>query len=259
MADEVVQLKKEGPIAWVAMNRDKTLNSFTSELCNGLKEAFADCEKDEDIRVVVLYGNGRAFCAGGDLKTLLGCTDENSTMETISVGGEMTAAIMGSKKPYIAMIHGAAAGAGFNIALACDFICASKKAKFTQAFSSIGLISDCGGNLLLPLAVGVRNAKKLMMLPEMLNGQQAYDMGIVTVLTEPEELREKTAALATRLAKQPPLALANIKMLMNDCEALNRILAQENVIQTKLIMGEDCKEGIKAFFEKRPPVFHGKS
>lgn len=259
MADEVVQMRKDGPIAWVAMNRDKTLNSITGELCGGLKEAFADCEKDDSIRVVVLYGNGRAFCAGGDLKTLLGCTDEKTTKDTISVGGEVTAAIMGSKKPYIAMVHGAAAGAGFNIALACDFICASKKAKFTQAFSSIGLVSDCGGNLLLPLAVGVRTAKKLMMLPEMLSAEQAFDLGFITVLTEPDELRDKTAALAARLAKQPPLALANIKKLMNDCDALKKILAVEEEIQTKLIMGEDCKEGIKAFFEKRPPVFRGKS
>ena len=138
MKDNTVIIKKEGPVAWVTMNRPESLNSLTVGLCAALKAAFAECEDDNDIRVVVLGGEGKAFCAGGDLRTILELSDYEAAREYVHAAGEITVAVMRSRKPFIAMVGGAAAGAGFNIALACDFVCASKRAKFTQAFSSIG-------------------------------------------------------------------------------------------------------------------------
>lgn len=259
MKDNTVIIKKEGPVAWVTMNRPESLNSLTVGLCAALKAAFADCEDDNDIRVVVLSGEGKAFCAGGDLRTILELSDYEAAREYVHAAGEITAAVMRSRKPFIAMVGGAAAGAGFNIALACDFVCASKRAKFTQAFSSIGLISDCGGNLLLPRLVSPQTAKMLMMLPETLSAEEAQALGLLTALAEEGELREETAALAARLAKQPPLALAQTKKLLNGGKELEDILRAEEDIQAALIIGEDCKEGVRAFFEKRRPEFKGRS
>ena len=259
MQDKIVAVKKEGAVAWVTMNRPGSLNSLTAELCAALKQALAECEADDDVRVVVLAGEVKAFCAGGDLRTILELSDYEAARKYVRAAGEITAAVMRSRRPFIAMVGGAAAGAGFNIALACDFICTSKRAKFTQAFSSIGLISDCGGNLLLPRLVGPHAAKRLMMLPATLSAEEAQALGLVTELAEEADLREKTAALAARLAKQPPLALAQTKKLLNGGKELEDILRAEEDIQAALIIGEDCKEGVRAFFEKRRPEFKGRS
>ena len=186
-----VSLEKNGRTAWVAMNRPEAMNSLTAELCAELVEAFAECERDAEIRAVVLTGSGRAFCAGGDLPTLAALKSRDEAEEYVKTAGRVALAIVRSAKPYIAMVNGAAAGAGFNIALACDFLCASKNAKFTQAFSSIGLIADCGGNFLLPRLAGPREAKRLMMLPEKLTAEEAEKLGLTTLVAEDAELREK--------------------------------------------------------------------
>lgn len=193
-----VSLEKNERTAWVAMNRPEAMNSLTAELCAELVEAFAECERDAEIRAVVLTGSGRAFCAGGDLPTLAALKSREEAEEYVKTAGRVALAIVRSAKPYIAMVNGAAAGAGFNIALACDFLCASKNAKFTQAFSSIGLIADCGGNFLLPRLAGPREAKRLMMLPEKLTAEEAEKLGLTTLVAEDAELREKTAKLAAR-------------------------------------------------------------
>ena len=233
---------------------------------NKLVEAFAECERDAEIRAVVLTGSGRAFCAGGDLPTLAALKSREDAEEYVKTAGRVALAVVRSAKPYIAMVNGAAAGAGFNIALACDFLCASKNAKFTQAFSSIGLIADCGGNFLLPRLAGPREAKRLMMLPEKLTArlmmlpekltaEEAEKLGLTTLVAEESELREKTAKLAARLAAMPPLALAEIKKFINEADIFEATLRREESIQSRLILGEECKEGITAFFEKRPPKF----
>ena len=248
-------LEKKRRTAWVTMNRPEAMNSLAAELCAELLEAIAECERDPEIRAVVLTGAGRAFCAGGDLPTLAALTTREETEEYVKTADRVSLAIVRSAKPYIAMVNGAAAGAGFNIALACDFLCASTKAKFTQAFSSIGLISDCGGNFLLPRLVGPREAKRLMMLPEKISAEEAERIGITTFVAEESELREKTEALADRLAAMPPRALAEIKKFVNEADAFEATLHREEAVIPELIMGPECKEGIAAFFEKRPAKF----
>lgn len=259
MNQNSVIVKKEDMTAWVTMNRPAALNSLAPELCSALVGALAECEADSGIRVIVLSGNGKAFCAGGDLRTIAALGSIEEARGYVRSAGMITSAIMRSKKPYIAMVGGAAAGAGFNIALACDFICASSKARFSQAFCSVGLISDCGGSLLLRREVGTRAAKALMFLPRTLSADDAMRLGLLFSVSEPEKLREAAAALASDLAAQPPLALAQMKRLQNETEEIEDILHEEEDIQAGLMIGEDCREGIKAFFEKRRPVFCGKS
>lgn len=246
--------KKEG-VAWVTMNRPETLNSLTDEMCRGLVGALGVCGEDKDVRAVVLTGAGRAFCAGGDLKTLAALRDAREAEEYVRAAGEAVTAVVRLPKPCVAMVKGTAAGAGFNLAIACDFVCASEKAKFTQAFSSIGLISDCGGNFLLPRLCGPLVAKRLMMLPETLTAEAARVLGLVSFVAADDELAEKTAALASRLVKQPPRALAEIKKFQNEAELFESVLRREEKIQAELICGSECKEGVAAFFEKRPPKF----
>lgn len=177
-------LEKIEHTAWVTMNRPEAMNSLTAELCAGLTEIFAECERDGEIRAVVLTGTGRAFCADGDLPTLAALKSREEAEAYVRTAGTVALAIVRSAKPYIAMVNGAAAGAGFNIALACDFLCASKNAKFTQAFSSIGLISDCGGSMTLPRLVGPHAAKRLMMLPEKITAEEAEKLGLTTLVAE---------------------------------------------------------------------------
>lgn len=248
-------LEKDNGAVWVTMNRANALNSLTKELCAELLEIFAECERDAETRVVVLTGAGRAFCAGGDLKTLASLQNRAEAEDYVRTAGNIARAIVNSAKPYIAMVNGAAAGAGFNLALACDFICVSERAKFTQAFSSIGLISDCGGNFLLPRLVGPLAAKRLMMLPETLSAEDVLSLGIAAFAASEGELRAKTDALAARLAKQPRRALAEIKRLQNETEQFEASLRREEKIQAELICGEECREGIAAFLEKREARF----
>ena len=259
--ENLVCFTLEGPVARIAMNCPGSMNSMTRELCAALFEAVAACEKNDAVRAVVLAGCERAFCAGGDLHALEGFTDEGAAQRYVEEAGKAAAAIFHSKKPYVAEVAGAAAGAGFNLALACDFVFASKKAKFTQAFSSVGLVSDCGGNFLLPRAVGAMRAKELMMLPRTLTAEEAREIGVVLRVEEPENLTGAALAFAGELAARPPLALAETKRLVNGCSAFDfdTIMREEEAVQARLAVGADAKEGISAFFEKRRPVFHGKS
>ena len=248
-------LEKKDGTAWVTMNRPEAMNSLTAELCAELVETFAECERAPQIRSVVLTGAGRAFCAGGDLPSIAALKSREEAEAYVKTVGAAALAIVRSAKPYIAMVNGAASGAGFNLALACDFLCGSEKAKFTQAFSSIGLVSDCGGNFLLPRLAGPLAAKRLMMLPEKITAEEAEKLGLTTLVAEESELREKTEALAARWAAMPPRALGEIKKFINEAELFEVVLRREEAVQSRLLMGGECKEGVSAFFEKRQPKF----
>lgn len=256
MEDSVI-LKKDGAVAQIVLNSPGTMNSMTGSLCDALFCAVSDCEKDSAVRVVVLSGCERAFCAGGDLHALEGFTEEAAALDYVRQAGRAAKAIYHSEKPYLAAVEGAAAGAGFNLALACDFVFASTRAKFTQAFSTVGLVSDCGGNFLLPRAVGAMRAKELMMLPRMLSAGEAQALGIVLRVEEPQNLLPAALAFAQELAQRPPRALAGTKRLVNESGLLgfDKTAEAEENLQAMLCTGADAKEGIRAFFEKRAPVF----
>jgi 2-(1,2-epoxy-1,2-dihydrophenyl)acetyl-CoA isomerase len=259
--DTVINLEKKGMVAWLTMNRPEALNSLNLEMADALVKNLKMCGDDVSIRVIVLTGAGRAFCAGGDLKALEALDSEKAAADFVSRCANVVKTIMNVGKPVIAMVNGAAAGAGFNLALSCDIIVAAKGARFIQSFSSVGLIPDCGGHWLLTKAVGPWTAKKLMYLAEPVDAQRGLEMGFVDTVSQPESIYNETAELAEKLAARPPLALAACKRLINlsYSQTLENILELESAIQGRLLMGEDFAEGIEAFLKKRKPYFKGNS
>ena len=256
-----VLLENKDKVAWLTMNRPDAMNSLNLDLADALVAAIEKINQDPSIRVIVLTGAGKAFCAGGDLKALKQIESEQDAIEFVRRCGEITKQITASKKPVIGMINGVAAGAGFNLALACDLLVASKGARFIQSFTSVGLVPDCGGHWLLPRAVGPWLTRKMMYFAETVDACRAMELGFVAQVSEPDALCSDTDALAQSLAKRPPLALEACKnlILSSQTATLQEILDMESAVQGKLLLGEDCAEGILAFMQKRTPDFQGKS
>ena len=174
--------------------------------------------------------------------------------------GTITAAIAECKKPVIAMVNGAAAGAGFNIALACDLIFAADNAKFIQSFAVVGLVPDCGGHKLLVDAVGTYKAKELIFTGRPVTAKEAMQLGFVNAVYSLENLKNEVEAFVEALANKASLAIYESKALLNRAKglSLSEVLREEAIIQAKLIMSADSREGFTAFFEKRLPNFQGK-
>ena len=259
MSDTILVKKLETAVAVVYLNRPKTLNCFNNELLETLRDTCMALDADPEVRVIVITGSGRGFCAGGDLSILMASTTPEVCEENMRVANEAITALFHMKKPTIAMVNGAAAGAGFNLALACDIVFASEKAKFMQSFVNVGIASDCGGHYLLRKAVGDHLAKELMFTARPVTAQEGKDLGFVNRICSPETLEEETLAFAAGLAKKAPMAISATKVLLNKAEemSLDEVLAAEAAHQTALLLSADCKEGIAAFREKRDPVFRG--
>ncbi len=258
MSDTIL-VKKHDAVAVVFLNRPETLNCFNNELLETLRDTCITLDSDPEVRVVIITGSGRGFCAGGDLAVLMSCDSEEACAENMRVANEATSALFHMKKPTIAMVNGAAAGAGFNLALACDMVFASEKAKFIQSFVNVGIASDCGGHYLLRKAVGDHLAKELMFTARPVTAQEGKELGFVNRVCAPEELEAQTMEFAQTLAKKAPLAISATKVLLNKAEemSLDEVLAAEAAHQTAMLLSADCKEGIAAFREKREPHFQG--
>lgn len=258
MSDTILT-EKVGQVTVVYLNRPETLNCFNNELLETLRDTLVALDQDPEVRCVVITGSGRGFCAGGDLGVLMACDSQEKSDENMQVANEATLALFRMKTPTIAMVNGAAAGAGFNLALACDLIFASEKTKFIQSFVNVGIASDCGGHYLLEKAVGRHLAKELMFTARPVSAQEGKELGFVNRVCSPETLREETLAFAETIAKKAPLALAASKVLLNRAEemSLEQVLEAEKQQQGPLLLSHDCKEGIAAFREKREAVFTG--
>ena len=260
MEEKAVLLERCGPVATVTLNRPAALNSLSLELIGALAAALDTAGTDPETRVVVLAGAGKAFCAGGDLPYLEALTEPVATHRYISQAGGVIRTIMKLEKPVIAMVNGAAAGAGFNLALACDIVFAGESARFIQAFARIGLIPDCGGHFLLPRLVGLQKAKELMFTAEPLDAAGALGLGVINRVVPDAELAAATYAYANKLAAGPPVALSMMKRLLNQTFdlGLDAVLSAEADAQTLCVQTADSKEGILSFKEKRLPVFSGR-
>lgn len=259
MVENAVLLEKDGPIATITLNRPSVLNAANKALGDGLREALLDVQYDNSVKVVILTGKGKAFCAGGDLGDISGLDTIISTHEFMANAERFPAIIMGMEKPVIAMVNGLAVGFGFNLALACDIIYCSKSAKFSQIFVNVGLISDGGGTYLLPRIVGMHKAKEMMFTGEIIDAETALKLGIVNQVIEDDQLKERTYKLAEKLVKSAPIPIRMIKRLINqsmDCD-LGTVLERERDLQTICLQTHDHKEGVRAFLEKRKPVFKG--
>ena len=259
MSEEAIIYKVSDRIATITMNRPKSLNSMSLDLVEGFIRSLQEAETDSQVRVVVVTGSGRAFSAGGDLKTLDDLHTTEERRQFIVKVGTIVKLIHDMSKPVIAMVNGVAAGAGFNLALACDMAYAADNAKFIQSFVNVGLSPDCGGFYYLAKAVGMAKAKELMLTGRPVGAQEAEHLNLVNGVFAQEELEAATMKLAARLAEAAPLAVAMTKKAVNDYSAsLEETLTFESLASSSLLGTVDFKEGVTAFAEKRAPRFLGK-
>jgi 2-(1,2-epoxy-1,2-dihydrophenyl)acetyl-CoA isomerase len=223
-----------------------------------LKHALPELEADETVKVVVLTGSGRAFCAGGDIRSMEGITSP-SGRDRLKNLQKLSKLMFEFEKPIIAAVNGPATGAGFHLALACDIIIASEKAKFAESFVNIGLIPDFGGFYFLPLRIGIHKAKELMLTGRLFDATEANEMGLINKVVPHESLESETMTMARALVNGPGRAYTMIKHAMNHFPAnLYTMLEIEANMQAICFETSDFKEGVSAFLEKRKPDFTGK-
>jgi 2-(1,2-epoxy-1,2-dihydrophenyl)acetyl-CoA isomerase len=259
MAYETIDFKADGTIARITLNRPDRLNSFTAQMHEELRDALGNLG---DARVVVLTGAGRGFCAGQDLNDRAVAPGEAVDLgETVQqCWNPLIRTLTSLPQPVIARVNGVAAGAGANIALACDIVIAVKDAKFIQSFSAIGLIPDSGGTWVLPRLVGQARALGLALTGEPITGERAAEWGLIWKAVGGEWLDEEVDTLAAKLASLPPLGLAAIKDMIRSSwqHSLDEELEREAGAMRRLGFTEDYREGVAAFLEKRPPKFSGR-
>lgn len=254
-----IQLEQKNNLGIITLNRPGVFNSVTRELALGLQKALDDFAQNPDIRAIMIIGNGKAFCAGQDLQEAVEDNDISITRAVEEHYNPIVTRIRTIEKPILAAVNGVAAGAGANIALACDVVVAAESASFIQAFSKIGLIPDSGGTFTLPRLIGFQKASALMMLGDKVSATDAEKMGMIYQVFSDNEFSEKAEALANKLANMPTKGLAYTKHLLNQSMSndLSEQLEQEKVYQNISADTFDAKEGIQAFLEKRKPNFKG--
>lgn len=254
----VVNVKKENHIAYVTMNRPEKRNALSIELVDELIEVLHEADQDPDVRVVILAGAGKGFSAGGDLETMNGFNQSSQIMKYMKKALEVVQTIRKMDTYVVAAVQGFAAGAGFSIALAADFIVAEKDAKFISSFTNISLIPDLGLIKALSEKLPTAVVKEWISAAKPIGAEEAERWGLVNRVAE-GDLLEEAADFAQFIVDGPPLANRFVKQLVNHADQLNYETSdlQETSIQTLLLQSEDNKEGIAAFFEKRKANFTG--
>jgi len=262
MSYEHILISEADSILTITLNRPDKLNAFIGHMRRDLAEALEHAGSDRSVRVVVITGAGRAFCAGGDIAfiaELMQRRDAEEFARILGAGRRVITAIRQMTKPVIASINGPASGAGCNLAFACDLRIASDTATFSQSFAKVGLHPDWGGTYFLPRLVTPNKACEMFFLGDAIDAAEAARLGIVNQVVAPEELESATLQLAERLRAAPPIALAAAKhaVYMSEGADLEEMLRYETEAQLRCFESDDGREGVRAFLEKRDPKFTG--
>ncbi len=261
MTEAPILLQRHGAIARLTLNRPDRLNAFTLGMLGELSTALSDLDGDENVRVVILTGAGRGFCAGQDLNDHEALDDARAIRNVVERHyNPVVRQIRALPQPVIAAVNGVAAGAGCSLALSCDIAIATMSAKFINAFVNIGLIPDSGGSYFLPRLVGQARALGLTLLGDPIDAKTAAEWGLIWKAVADSDFTGEVESLARRLAEMPTAAIGLIKHAINVSghHSLEQQLAVEAELQAAAAETEDYQEGRAAFLEKRKPRFFGR-
>ncbi|WP_426491127.1 enoyl-CoA hydratase-related protein [Hymenobacter sp. 102] len=249
----------DGGVAAIRFNRPQVFNSVNKDVALALQQQLRECQQNPEVRAVLLTGTGKAFCAGQDLAEITGPNAPEVADIVEKHYNPIVELIRALDKPVVAAVNGVAAGAGANLALACDVVVAKESASFIQAFSKIGLIPDSAGTYFLPRLIGMQRASALMMTGDKVSAQEAVQMGMIYKTFPDDTFEQEADALARKLAAMPTKGLAYTKQLLNQSfgNDLTRQLRAEGDYQLRAGSTADYKEGVAAFLEKRQPTFTG--
>jgi 2-(1,2-epoxy-1,2-dihydrophenyl)acetyl-CoA isomerase len=259
----MIRTEKDNHITTITLNRPEKLNAFSGTMREDLLAALLAAAGDPGCRVVVITGAGRAFCAGGDVEYMSGLQKDGNVAafrKLLDAGRDVVTTIVEMAKPVIASVNGIAAGAGCNLALACDYRITSDTAKLGETFVRIGIHPDWGGTWFLPRLVGPSRALELLMTGRMVDAAEALSIGMVDRVVPASELPPQTTSLARAIADGPPIAIADIKRALA-ASRTNTLRAQvdlESEHQLRAFLSSDAAEGLAALFEKRAARFEGK-
>jgi len=255
--------KKENGVATIILNRPRALNALNAELIDELLDSVRRVAEDREIKVLILTGAGRAFSFGADISEFSQAQEQaqkNSAWEILSKSQEIIRLLCGMPKPTIAALNGFATGLGLDLAMACDLRIAAERAKVGEAFVSMGLIPDGGGTFFLPRLVGLARAVEMIFLGEPLSATEAERIGLINRVVPNQELEKSTQEVANKLAKGPSLAIGLAKRVLwkNLQRDLDSALKLEAECQKTCLESEDHREAVKAYMERRNPIFRGK-
>lgn len=254
-----IKTEMDGSVFKISLNRPDKFNSFTREMALQMQEALDKAAADNSIRAIYLTGEGKAFCAGQDLAEAIDLNGPGIERIVREHYNPIVLKLRSLEKPVICAVNGVAAGAGANIALACDVVIAASSVAFIQAFSKIGLVPDNGGSFFLPRIIGFGKASALMMLGDKVSASDAEKMGMIYKVTEDGNLHTEAMSIAKSLAEMPTRALGMTKIMLN--QAMDNNLTQQLELEAEMQIAaahtNDYKEGVNAFLEKRKPSFKG--
>ena len=258
MRNEFIKFSVKGSVGKIILNRPDRYNSFIRAMALQMQEALDKCANDATVRAIYITGEGKGFCSGQDLSEAIspGAKIEDIVRETYN---PIIKKIRTIEKPVVCAVNGVAAGAGANIALACDVVIASTSASFTQAFSKIGLIPDSSGTFFLPRLIGFGKASALMMLGDKISAAEAEKMGMIYKVVDDAKFHAEAFAIAKTLSEMPTKGIGLTKKLLNQSvyNTLDKQLDAEGTEQANAASTYDFNEGVKAFLEKRKPIFKG--
>ncbi len=261
---ETINYESADNVAVIRFNRPEAMNALSSQLTEDLTAAIRHAI-DGGVRAIVLTGSGRAFCSGGDLREMQAIGEKEGRIEAfldtpLKSLHNVIRLIRETPIPFVAAVNGVCAGAGTNFALACDIVIAAEDTTFNEAFVRIGLSPDCGGSFFLPRAVGEKLAAELFMTGESVTAERAAHFGMINRVVPADTLMTEALQMAGKLAAGPTASIGRIKQMLNASysNTLSEQLDLEAELQLESGKGDDFKEGVKAFFEKRPPQFTGR-